>query len=228
MPQARRVPPLTPLGIAILSLLAREPMHPYEMRHVMRVREIDRVINVSHGSLYSTVERLAGLGLIQPVETSREGRRPERTVYEITELGRDQLLDALRTELMRYTPDYPRLATGLSFASLLEPREVGELLERRAIEVEAELSGFQVALDASLKQQSHPVERVSLIEAEYVIALLRAELDWLRSLTEDIRDGRLTWQPPSWRESQAPQGSEREEGQGGSPPLPGHVEGTHV
>lgn len=201
MPQSRRIPALTPLGIAILSLLAREPMHPYEMRHVIRVREIDRVMKVTHGTLYSTVERLAGVGFIQPVETSREGRRPERTVYQITEFGRDQLLDALRAELMRHTPDYPRLATGLSFASLLEPREVGELLERRAIEVEAELTGFQVALDASLKQQSHPVGRVSLIETEYLIALLRAELDWLRAVTEDIRDGRLTWQPPFWRDS---------------------------
>jgi DNA-binding PadR family transcriptional regulator len=201
MPQPRRVPALTPLGIAILSLLARESMHPYEMRHVIRVREIDRVMKVTHGTLYSTVERLAGVGLIQPVETSREGRRPERTVYEITGFGRDQLLDALRAELMRHAPDYPRLATGLSFMSLLEPAEVGDLLERRSIEIEAQLSGFQIALDATRKQRSHPLERVSLIEVEYLAALLRAELDWLRSVTEDIREERLTWQPPSWDEA---------------------------
>jgi DNA-binding PadR family transcriptional regulator len=204
MPQSHRVPALTPLGIAILSLLAREPMHPYEMRHVIRVREIDRVMKVTHGTLYSTVERLAGVGLIQPMETSREGRRPERTVYEITEPGRDQLLDALRAELMRHTPDYPRLATGLSFVSLLEPGEVGELLERRALEVEAQLTGFQIALDSTLKQRSHPVERVSLLETEYLTALLRAELDWLRAVTDDIRDERLTWQPPDWRENETP------------------------
>jgi DNA-binding PadR family transcriptional regulator len=203
MPQPRRVPALTPLGIAILSLLALESMHPYEMRHVIRVREIDRVMKVTHGTLYSTVERLAGTGLIQPVETNRAGRRPERTVYEITEFGRDQLLDALRAELMRLTPDYPRLATALSFVSLLEPREVGALLERRSIEVEAQLSSFQVALDASLKQRSIPLQRVSLIETEYLTALLRAELDWLRSVTEDIRERRLTWEPPSWRDDRA-------------------------
>jgi len=204
MPQPHRIPALTPLGIAILSLLARESMHPYEMRHVIRVREIDRVMKVTHGTLYSTVERLAGTGLIQPVETSREGRRPERTVYEITELGRDQLLDALRAELMRHTPDYPRLAMGLSFASLLAPQEVGELLERRAVAVEAELSGFQIALDATLKQRSPSLERVSLIEVEYLTALLRAERDWLRAVTDDIREGRLTWVPPSWQESPSP------------------------
>jgi DNA-binding PadR family transcriptional regulator len=203
MPPPRRVPALTPLGIAILSLLARESMHPYEMRQVIRVREIERVMKVTHGTLYSTVERLAGTGLIQPVETNRAGRRPERTVYEITEFGRDQLLDALRAELMRLTPDYPRLATGLSFVSLLEPQEVGALLERRSVEVEAQLSGFQVAMDASLKQRSIPLQRVSLIETEYLTALLRAELDWLRLVTEDIREGRLTWQPPSWPDDHA-------------------------
>lgn len=195
-----RAPALTPLGIAILALLAQEPMHPYEMRHVMRIREIDRVMKITPGTLYSTVERLAGAGLIQPVETSREGRRPERTVYQITGAGRDQLLDSLRAELMRHTPDYPRLATGLSFASLLEPAEVCELLERRSIEVDAQLTALQIAVDSTLKQRSHPVPRVSLLEAEYLSALLRAELDWLRAVTDDIRDGRLDWQPPGWRD----------------------------
>jgi len=196
MPQSRRILNLTPLGIAILSLLAREPMHPYEMRHVIRVREIDRVMKVTHGTLYSTVDRLAGAGLIQPVETSREGRRPERTVYEITEPGRDQLLDALRAELMRTTPDYPRLAMALTFASLLEPGEVGELLERRGVEVEGQLSNFQAALDAAFKRTSHQLTRVNLIEVEYQIALLRAERDWLRAVVDDITEGRFTWQAP--------------------------------
>jgi DNA-binding PadR family transcriptional regulator len=195
MAQSRRILALTPLGIAILSLLAREPMHPYEMRHVIRVREIDRVMKVTHGTLYSTVDRLAGAGLIQPVQTSREGRRPERTVYEITEPGHDQLLDALRAELMRTTPDYPRLAMALTFASLLESDEVGQLLERRCIEVDAQLSAFQAAIDSALKRTMPPLTRVNLIEVEYQIALLRAERDWLRAVVDDIAGGRFTWQP---------------------------------
>jgi DNA-binding PadR family transcriptional regulator len=196
MTQPRRAAAaLTPLGIAILSLLVSEPMHPYQMRHVIRVREIDRIMKVTHGTLYSTVERLAATGLIQPVETSREGRRPERTVYEITDDGRDQLLDALRAELMRTTADYPRLATGLAFASLLDPAEVADLLERRCIEVEGQLSAFNTALDAITKQHSHRVGRVHLIEREYLLALLRAERDWLEAIIADLRDGRLTWEP---------------------------------
>jgi DNA-binding PadR family transcriptional regulator len=203
MPQSRRILALTPLGIAILSLLFRQPMHPYEMRHVIRVREIDRVMKVTHGTLYSTVDRLAEAGLVQPVETSREGRRPERTVYEITESGRDQLLDALRAELMRTTPDYPRLAMALAFASLLEPQEVGELLERRCVEVDGQLSNFQAALDAALKQSSQQLTRINLIEVEYQIALLRAERDWLQAVVGDITEGRFTWHAPLAQAGQA-------------------------
>jgi DNA-binding PadR family transcriptional regulator len=183
--------------MAVLSLLTRQPMHPYEMRHRIRVQEIDRVMKVTQGTLYSTVERLGEAGLIEPVETSREGRRPERTVYAITEQGRDQMVDALRDGLMRIAPEFHRLAVALTFASMLDPHEVADLLERRSIEVEAQLSGISTALDATLKQTRWGLERVQVIETEYLAALTRAELDWLRALVEDIRSGRVTWDPAS-------------------------------
>jgi DNA-binding PadR family transcriptional regulator len=198
MARSRPPAPLTPPGIAILSLLRRQPMHPYEMRHRIRVQEIDRVMKVTHGTLYSTVDRLTATGLIEPVETSRDGRRPERTVYEITDLGRDQLLDALRDGLMRATPDYPRLAMWITFASQLEPDEVALLLERRGVEAEGNLSRMNVALEASQKNltnQQYQLPRIHLIEVEYLIELQRAELDWLRAIVADIRDGGLTWDP---------------------------------
>lgn len=199
MPSARSRPPapLTPPGIAILSLLWRQPLHPYEMRHRIRVQEIDRVMKVTHGTLYSTVDRLAAAGLIQPVETSREGRRPERTVYEITGLGRDQLTDALRDGLMRATPDYPGLAMVLTFAHLLDPGEVTALLERRSIEAESQLSALNAGVDAALKQRSQHFQlaRANLLEAEYLIALKRAEVDWLQAVVADLREGRLSWNP---------------------------------
>src|SRR5258708_3884292 len=112
---------LTPLAIAVLYLLTREPLHPYEMRQRIRIQHIDRVMKVTQGTLYSTVERLAEAGLITPIETSREGRRPERTVYAITDAGRDQMLDALRETLLRPGAEDRRLAMARSFASPREP-----------------------------------------------------------------------------------------------------------
>lgn len=195
---ARRSAALTPPGMAILSLLLREPMHPYEMRHRIRIQEIDRVMKVTHGTLYSTVDRLAAAGLVQPTSTGRDGRRPERTVYEVTDLGRDMFYDALRDGLMRAAPDYPSLAMSLAFVSLLNPAEVVVLLERRLVEAESKLSGMTTALEASLKSQAHRdyhVARIHLIEVEYLIALQRAEVDWLRATIDDIYTDHLAWDP---------------------------------
>ena len=42
------------------------------------------MIKLEGASVYDTGERLEHGGFIQPQETSREGRRPERTVYALT------------------------------------------------------------------------------------------------------------------------------------------------
>lgn len=81
--------PLTPLGLTVLRMLCDGPMHPYEMQQRIRNHAYDVAVKITHGSLYHSVERLAAAGLIEPLETSREGRRPERTVYAVTSAGRD-------------------------------------------------------------------------------------------------------------------------------------------
>src|SRR5690349_8858323 len=91
---------LTPLGLVVLELLHQRAMHPYEIQQTIRDRFIDQVIKVRAGSLYHTVERLHRAGLIEPVETGRTGRRPERTVYAITDDGREEYRANLR-ELLR-------------------------------------------------------------------------------------------------------------------------------
>lgn len=65
----------------MLNLLAGRPMHPYEMRALMRQRHHDRAFQIRESPVHDTVSRLADRGFVEPVEVSREGRRPERTVY---------------------------------------------------------------------------------------------------------------------------------------------------
>src|SRR5487761_1129824 len=78
-PSKPRVP-RTPLALTVLSLLGERPMHPYEMQQLIRERHLDFAIKLKGGSIYDTVERLAAAGLVEVKETSRTGRRPERTV----------------------------------------------------------------------------------------------------------------------------------------------------
>jgi DNA-binding PadR family transcriptional regulator len=184
--------PLTPLGLAVLRLLDAEQMHPYEMQQRIREYSIDEVVKVAHGSLYHSVARLAELGLIEPVETSREGRRPERTVYAITEAGRDAAHSRLRDFVMRPAREYPCFGMALAFVSMLSPEDAAMLLDRRSVALEGQLAAHDTIVERLGKQG---ISRVHVLELEYFNSTLRAELDFVRALSEDIKSGRLDWRP---------------------------------
>lgn len=79
---------ITPLGITALALLEElGESYPYEMYQVLLKRSADRVVKLSTGTLYHTIDRLAERGLVRPICTERHGNRPERTAYEITPKG---------------------------------------------------------------------------------------------------------------------------------------------
>jgi len=88
-----------PLALAVLVCLYERPMHPYEVAQTLRSRAKHESVRLNYGSLYAVVDSLEHRGLIRAGETVREGRRPERTVYEITDAGARELTDWL-TELI--------------------------------------------------------------------------------------------------------------------------------
>lgn len=183
---------LTPLALAVLRLLHTGPMHPYEMQQRIRDWGIDEVVKVTHGALYHTVERLMRAELIEPTETSRSGRRPERTVYAITDAGRELTLGSLNDLLSGVDREYPKFRTALAFLSLLPPEEARERLTMRAVRLEAELSATKTAYDALIK---NGVPRIHLIEVDHMTGQTRAELDVVRTIIDEIETGRLTWSP---------------------------------
>ena len=181
--------PRTPLTLAVLNLLSERSMHPYEMKTLMRERGHDAVIKLKGGSVYDTVERLQRLGFIETVETSREGRRPERTVYAINEAGRDELKAWLRDMVARPVNDYPQFAAALAFVVGLEDRdEVISELTRRAIALEAQIA----ADDTMLRSMAETgIPRIFGIELEYAQAMRRAETEWVRRFIQELKDGDL-------------------------------------
>ena len=189
MPTNRQRLPRTPLALAVLNLLAERPMHPYEMKIMMAERGHSRVIRLKGASVYDTVERLERLGFIRSLETSREGRRPERTVYDITEAGRDELRAWMRDLLSMPVPEYPQFAAALAFMVGLQDRdEVVSLLTTRTVALEAEIA----ASDALLRSvQVADFPRIFVVEEEYGQTMRRAELEWVRHLIQELKHGDL-------------------------------------
>src|SRR6185369_12765581 len=100
--------PRSPLWIVVLGLACEEPMHPYRMQTLIKQRGKDQVANVAQrNSVYQTIDALRRAGLIRVRETSREERRPERTIYEATDEGRRALAAWVRTGLSTVAREFP-------------------------------------------------------------------------------------------------------------------------
>ncbi len=177
------------LGLILLWLLYREPLHVYAMQKLIEHQAKDRVVNVrSRASLYQAIERLVRLGLVEVRETVRNQGVPDRIIYAITDDGREAAKRWLREMLESTGGEYPEFIAAVSILFGLPPEEAVEALENRAVQLEGQLAETDAAVSAS----AH-VPRLFLLEEEYRRAVLEAELSWVRGVIADIRAGRLTW-----------------------------------
>jgi len=192
--QSRRQRPLprTPVALSVLSLLNERAMHPYEMRSLMRERRHDRAFRIRESSVYDTVARLAERGFIEPVEVNRDGRRPERTVYAITESGHDELLVWLWELASEPAAEYPAFAAPLMFIYSLGRDRAIAALQQRAARLEADISAWDTLRRAYLADVPD-FPRIFQIEDEYAQAMRQAELAWVRSTVAELRDGTFPW-----------------------------------
>ncbi|NLE82226.1 MAG: PadR family transcriptional regulator [Rhodococcus sp.] len=184
---------LTPLALTVLGLLGERPMHPYEMYQLAQFRRGDRLVKIRRGSLYHAVDRLERDAFVRIVGTDRDGKRPERTTYDITEAGRDALEAALREMLRSPINEYPRFPVALAEAHNLPVDVVVGLLRRRidalTAEIEAVSETWKLADEANLP-------RIFRFGDEYLQVLARAERDWLMDLTEELASGKTPWLSP--------------------------------
>ena len=178
-----------PLALAVLASLFERPMHPYEMATTLRARGKDQSIKLNYGSLYTVVEALQQHGLIVAQETEREGRRPERTVYRLTDAGRIELFDWVSELLGTPAKEFTRFEAGLALAGVLPPEDITALLDQRCDLLELEIAQMRSLLQLVVQQQG--LARLFVIESEYALAMREAELAWTRKTAGEIRSGAM-------------------------------------
>jgi len=182
------------LALAVLSYLTVKPMHPYELSRTLRDNGDARSIKFNHGSLYMVVQQLAKAGFIAEQETSREGQRPERTVYAITDAGRREVRDWLSELIGQPDHEYPHFVAALSLVAALPPSEVVPLLQHRLEALAGQRAEIQAMIDDSLDQG---VPELFLVEEEYRVALLDFESSFVTKFIGQITDPETGW-GPAW------------------------------
>jgi len=181
------------LALAVLSYLTQRPMHPYELGRTLREHGDARSIKYNHGSLYMVVGQLAETGFITELETTRDGARPERTVYALTDAGRRELRDWLRELVQEPQHEYPQFVAALSLIAALPPSEVVELLARRRGRLATQRAEIRHLIDRTVAAGVHPL---FLVEEDYRLALLDAESSFVERFIDQITDPETGWGRP--------------------------------
>ena len=187
---AGRRPVGNPLALAVLAYLTQRPMHPYELGRTLRDNGDARSIKFNHGSLYMVVGQLQKAGFIAEQGTSRDGQRPERTVYALTDAGRDELRGWLRELVGEPRHEYPAFVTALALIAALPPSEVRDLLRHRLELLGRQRTKIRELIDTAL---ADGVPGLFLIEEEYRLAVLEAEAGFVARLAERIGDPATDW-----------------------------------
>lgn len=173
------------LALAVLASLIERPMHRYEIAAQLRERGKDRDMDIKWGSLYTVVRNLDKHGFVEVVGSERAGARPERTIYRLTDAGRAEAEDWVRELISTPEPEHHRFVAGLSIVAMLPPDEVIALLDERIRRLTTEIADRQRGID----EQARVLPRLFLVEAEFEVAMLAAEVEWVTSLRSELTSG---------------------------------------
>jgi|HubBroStandDraft_5_1064220.scaffolds.fasta_scaffold164698_2 DNA-binding PadR family transcriptional regulator len=167
--------------LVILGLLAEHgPRHGHQLRRDAELAEVDRWAGVGVGSLHRELRGLEAAGLIEAVRTERVGLRPERTVYRLTDGGRQELTVLRQQAASQLDAGPDPLSVLLVFAGSSDPAELAALLAQRKnalLARAAELAAERAKGEEKgyLLPSVSPLQAASFRRAEVRVA---AELAW--------------------------------------------------
>ena len=177
-----------PLALAVLVLLFEKSMHPYEMAATLKQRGKEQSIKLRYGSLYTVIGQLEREGFIEAAGTARDGGRPERTTYRLTEAGETEMNSWLRSLVAEPVKEYPQFEAALSLLPALPPEDVQRLLAERLGRLDEQEHRMQGEIQGAAATN---VPALFLVETEYALTLVRAERAYVKALARGIETREL-------------------------------------
>lgn len=169
--------------LVILGLLRQRPLHGYEIKHVIEDRMGDWT-SIAFGSIYFALRKLAEEGMVDVAATERAGNRPSRTVYALTDGGRNEFLRLLREIWGRPERLYFATDLGLFFMDALPHEELAGHIDTRIKRLKEILAHLTKHREDSLADP-HVPRRARFI-FDHSRAHLEAELAWTQSLASEL------------------------------------------
>jgi len=179
------------LGIVHLSGGA----HGYQVRSELQSWRAEIWAKIKPGSVYHALKKAAADGLLtERVEPGKSG--PERTLYQATDRGREEIVELVRDGLRR-THDPTMLNASIAMLPMLTRADAIVHVNERVARLEAEL-----VEQTKWRENPNPdIPEHVRDQAELWEGHTRTELEWAKSLSKRLSDGAyiMADDPDSWR-----------------------------
>ncbi len=178
--------------LTVLSLLSTGDFHGYALREVMEAWHMDSWADIRYGSIYQALRTMAKDGLVEELATEAEGKRPPKTVYHITDSGREELRRLVRhawSEPSRYVEP---INVALSFLplGLLDDKEIIGLLDERLARLDAVAAQLGAEEKAGMERSDDPGMNAALSDHfAHFQRLLETEREWTLHIRKQLRRG---------------------------------------
>jgi DNA-binding PadR family transcriptional regulator len=179
---------MTDAELAVLSLVAEEPRHGYEIERVIEERGVREWTEVGFSSIYYLLKKLEREAMIEG-RLEEASRGPARKVYHVTETGRRAWHKALLRTLSMPQLKGSALMVGLSNLSSLEPDEVLAALRAYHRALGERLGHVE---EAWADQHPAPFHVEALFD--YGVTMLKAEREWVNGFIDQLLDRRQGYQ----------------------------------
>jgi len=172
--------------LVILGLLRDRPLYGYEIKQIIEEHMSDWT-SIAFGSIYFALDKLADEKFVEKVEVEQAGKRPSRSVYQITDTGRDEFLRLLRESWQQVERQYFSVDICLFFMNTLPLEEVKNYLRTRQRVLQATIEHIQSHRG---EQMSNPeVPRLAVAIFDHSLVHTQAELTWVSDLLQKMESG---------------------------------------
>ena len=167
----------------LLGLIDKKPVNAYEIIKILESMNVKWWYNIADSTVYATLRTLDKKGYIVG-ESEKNGNMPFRTVYSISDKGKEALRDTLKKSILSFDYDTNTFSIAAFFLDFFDIEEQVMLLKKRIEILEKYIEGIEKWI-SSPNDKTTPVHHV--ITVERMASLAKAELCGTYKLLELIK-----------------------------------------
>lgn len=168
----------------LLGIIYKEPLNAYEITKLLAYMNIKWWFNVADSTVYTTLKNLEKKGLIKGT-IERIGNMPDRTIYSLTEKGKDELKETIKESILQFSYDTNVFTIAAFGMDILETEEKKELLERRLNILQSYITGISKQNNETWKRE---VPDLHVANLERMIDIVQAEISGTKRLLSVIEE----------------------------------------